>query len=53
MEKIKDLRVNLESKILSSSNVVIVPHNGIDFDAIGSAIGLASIVKRLKMNIQL
>jgi len=48
MEKIRDLRVNLESKILSSSNVVIVPHNGIDFDAIGSAIGLASIVKKLK-----
>ena len=48
MENIKNLKANLESKILSSSNVVIVPHNGIDFDAIGSAIGLASIVKKLK-----
>lgn len=49
MEQIKNLKVNLESKILESgNNVVIVPHIGIDFDAIGSAIGLSLIVKKLK-----
>lgn len=49
MEQIKNLKVNLESKILgSNNNVVIVPHIGIDFDAIGSAIGLSLIVKKLK-----
>lgn len=48
MEEIKDLRVNLESKILQSDKVVIVPHMGIDFDAIGSAIGISLIAKKLK-----
>lgn len=48
MEGIKDLKINLEQKILQSNKVVIVPHNVIDFDAIGSAIGLAEIVKKLK-----
>lgn len=48
MESIKDLKVNLESKILNSEKVIIVPHNGIDFDAIGSAIGLSLIVKKLQ-----
>ena len=48
METIKDLKVNLESKILSSKNVVIVPHNRIDFDAFASAIGISLIVENLK-----
>ena len=48
MDTIKDLKVNLEQKILQSNKVVIVPHNGVDFDAIGSAIGLTEIVKKLK-----
>ena len=48
MDEIKNLKVNLESKILESNNVVIVPHIGIDFDAIGSSIGLGLIVKKLK-----
>jgi len=48
MENIKNLKVNIENKILSSDNVVIVPHNGVDFDAIGSAIGLSLIAKKLK-----
>ena len=48
MEKIMNLKVNMEAKILAASNVVIVPHNGIDFDAIGSAVGLSSIVRKLK-----
>lgn len=48
METIKDLKVNLESKILSSKNVVIVPHNRIDFDAFASAIGISLIVEKLE-----
>lgn len=48
MLEIKNLKVNLDSKILESKNVVIVPHLGIDFDAIGSAIGISLIVKHLK-----
>ncbi|MBQ2946817.1 MAG: DHH family phosphoesterase [Bacilli bacterium] len=48
METIKDLKVNLESKILSSKNVVIVPHNRVDFDAFASAIGISLIVEKLE-----
>ena len=48
MEGIKNLKVNMEQKILSSDNVVIVPHNGVDFDAIGSAIGISMIAKKFK-----
>lgn len=48
METIKKLRVNMEQKILEANNVVIVPHTGIDFDAIGSAIGLSLIARRMK-----
>ena len=48
MIEIKNLKVNLESKILESQNVVIVPHLGVDFDAIGSAIGISLVVKHLK-----
>ncbi len=48
MQNIKNLKVYLESKILASNNVVIVPHMGIDFDAIASAIGLSQIAKKLK-----
>lgn len=48
MEKIKNLKVNMEQKILLADNVVIVPHNVVDFDAIGSAIGLSMIAKKLK-----
>ncbi len=48
MQDIKNLKINMEQKILESSKVVIVPHNNIDFDAIGSAIGLSLITKKLK-----
>lgn len=48
MIDIKNLKINIEQKILESDNVVIVPHNGIDFDAIGSALGLSLIAKKLK-----
>lgn len=48
MCNLKGLKVVLEQKILECSNVVIVPHNGVDFDAIGSAIGLSLIAKKFK-----
>jgi len=48
MEAIKNLKINMEQKILETENVIIVPHNGIDFDAIGSAIGLSLIAKKMK-----
>lgn len=44
---IKNLKLNLEQKVIGSKKVVIVPHNRIDFDAIGSALGLAVIVKKM------
>ena len=48
MESIKDLKVNLESKILASNNVVIVPHTRIDMDAFASAIGISLVVSKLQ-----
>jgi len=48
METIKDLKVNLESKILSSKNVIIVPHSRIDFDSFASAVGISLIVEKLQ-----
>ena len=48
LEDIKNLRVNLESKILKSKSVVIVPHTGIDFDAFASAIGISLIASKLQ-----
>jgi c-di-AMP phosphodiesterase-like protein len=44
---IKNLKLNIEQKVLGAKRVVIVPHNRIDFDAIGSALGLAVIVKKM------
>lgn len=48
MIDVKNLKVNLENKILTSQRVIIVPHKFADFDAIGSAIGLSLISKKLK-----
>lgn len=48
MENIKNLKINLESKILASKNVVILPHLGIDFDAFASAVGLSLVVSKLQ-----
>lgn len=45
--KIKELQVNLDQKILASNRIVIVPHNGIDFDAIASSLGLSLIAKEM------
>lgn len=44
---IKNLKLNIEQRILGAKKVVIVPHNRIDFDAIGSALGLATIVRKM------
>ena len=44
---IDTLSRELVRKILDSDKVIIVPHNAIDFDAIGSAIGLSFIAKEL------
>lgn len=48
MENIKDLKVNLESKILASENVVIVPHTRIDIDAFASAVGVSLVASKLQ-----
>lgn len=48
MINIKDLKVNLENSILSTENMIIVPHKFADFDAIGSAIGLTLLSKKAK-----
>lgn len=48
MESIKDLKVNLESKILASKNIIIVPHTRIDMDAFASAIGISLVVSKLQ-----
>lgn len=42
---VKKLRDILELEINNSSNVFVVGHNKIDFDALGSALGLARLVK--------
>ena len=47
---VKKLREILELGIKNSSNVFIVGHNNPDFDSIGSAIGLARIVKEYNKN---
>ena len=48
MGSIKDLKVNLESKVLASQNIVIVPHTRIDMDAFASAIGISLITTKLE-----
>jgi len=48
MLNIKNLKAVLEQKILEANNVVIIPHNGIDFDAVGAATGIALIAKKYK-----
>lgn len=48
MLNIKNLKNVLEQKILEANNIVIIPHNGVDFDAIGAAISIALIAKKYK-----
>ena len=45
MESIKELKSKLDSDLKKCSTVFIVGHNGPDFDAIGSAIGLGVYAK--------
>ncbi len=48
MIDIKDLKVNLDALMSLSEKVIIVPHKEADFDALGSAIGLALYAKKSK-----
>lgn len=48
MSNIKIFRDTLEQKILDANNIVIVPHNSVDFDAIGAATAVALIAKKYK-----
>lgn len=48
MSNIKIFKDTLEQKILEANNIVIVPHNSVDFDAIGAATGIALIAKKHK-----
>ena len=45
---IKKLKDVMKDKILDSDNVIIVPHNNADFDAVASAMGIALIAKELE-----
>ena len=45
---IKKLKDVMKDKILDSNNVIIVPHNNADFDAVASAMGIALIAKELE-----
>lgn len=47
MKTIKELKNTLEEQIINSDHITIIPHLGVDFDAIGSAIGLSLIAKKL------
>lgn len=49
-ESIKELSNNLEDGIKKASKVFITGHNNPDYDAIGSAFGIATIVKSLGKN---
>lgn len=48
LDDIRNLKVNLESKILKSKKVVIIPHTGVDFDAFASALGISLIASKLE-----
>ncbi len=48
LAKIKNLKVNLEQMILNAGKIVIVPHNGVDYDALASSIGFSLLAKKFK-----
>lgn len=48
LAKIKNLKVNLEQMILNAEKIVIVPHNGVDYDALASSIGFSLLSKKFK-----
>ena len=43
ISSIKNLKVNLESKILNTNNTFIIAHNNIDLDGLGAVVGLSLI----------
>lgn len=43
ISSIKNLKINLESKILNTNNTFIIAHNNIDLDGLGAAVGLSLI----------
>lgn len=48
LNDLKTLKKSLEGKIEECDRTIILPHNNADYDAIGSAIGLSMIPKKLK-----
>ena len=48
MIDIKDLKDKVEYNISKTDKTIIVPHNGVDCDAIASSIGLSLIARKLK-----
>lgn len=48
LKDLKELKAPIEELILGTDRTIIVPHNNPDYDAIGSAIGLSLIPKKLK-----
>lgn len=47
MLNIKKLKYIIETEVLKSNQIFIVPHKNADFDALASAIGMSLIVKKL------
>lgn len=47
MRTLKGFKVELDRRLNNISQVFIVPHMGVDFDAIASCIGMSLIVKKL------
>ena len=48
MLDIKNLKVNLEQKILQSDKLIIMPHKDADFDAIASTLGMSLLSDKYK-----
>ena len=48
MLDVKNLKINLEQKILDSEKVIIIPHREADFDAIASSLGMSLISEKFK-----
>lgn len=48
--EVLDLKKKIEEKIVDAEKVIIIPHLNADFDAIGSALGVSYIIKKLKKN---
>lgn len=47
IEKLREFKKAMEAKILDANNVIIVPHDNVDIDAISSALGISLIVRNL------